>query len=75
MDMVRVDDSGHEELVHSTRIEEFDRSPGGTWYATRMRIKAVPPVEHDEVFHFYMDFDIDLHDSLFDPPNVGDRLS
>jgi hypothetical protein len=74
-DMVYQRDSGDEELVHSTRIDELDQSPNGTWYATRMRIKAVPPVKHDEIFHFYMDFDVDLPDSLFDPPKVGDRLS
>jgi hypothetical protein len=74
-DMVIVNDDGKEKIIHSTLIEEMDQSPNGTWYAKRMRIKAVPPGEHDQIFHFYLDFDVDLPDSLFDPPKVGDRLS
>jgi hypothetical protein len=74
-DMVFLADSGEEELVHSMLIEELAQSPGGTWYARRMRTKAVPPVEYDEVFDFYLDFDFDVPDSLFEPPKVGQRLS
>jgi hypothetical protein len=73
-DMVLVGTSGEEKLIHSTIIEKMAQSPSGTWYAKRMRNKAVPPVEHDAVFDFYLDFDIDLPDSFFEAPKVGETF-
>jgi hypothetical protein len=70
-DMLGVGESGSEEILSSVIIEELKQSPRGVWYATRFRVKAVPPVEHDEVFNVYIDFDVDLPDSLFELPVVG----
>jgi hypothetical protein len=74
-DMVAVDEAGGETVVHCSIIEELDQSPNGTWYAKRMRLKACRPDQHDEVFEFYLDFDVDLPESMFEVPRVGDRLS
>ena len=71
-DMLVVGDSGKEEVLSSTVVEQLKQSPKGVWYATRFRVKAVPPVESDQVFDIYVDFDVDLPDSLFEPPKVGD---
>jgi hypothetical protein len=73
-DMVIVSDSGDEKLIHSTQIEDMAQSPNGTWYVKRMRDKAVPPVQYDNVFDFYLDFDVNLPDSFFEPPKVGDAF-
>jgi hypothetical protein len=67
-------EAGKEVIQGSTVVEELNRSPGGTWYASRFRIKAVPPVAHDELFNVYIDFHVELPDSLFEPPSVGDEL-
>ncbi|MEX2091208.1 MAG: hypothetical protein WD971_00950, partial [Pirellulales bacterium] len=73
-DMLVVGDSGKEEVQSSTVVEQLKQSPKGIWYATRFRVKAVPPVENDEVVDIYVDFDVDLMDSLFEPPKVGDVM-
>lgn len=67
-------ETGREGVLGSTVVEELKRSPGGTWYATQFRNKAVPPVVHDELFHVYIDFHVELPDSLFEPPAAGDKL-
>jgi hypothetical protein len=70
-DMVGENDSGQEQSLASTVIEELKQSPRGIWYATRFRVKAVPPVQHDQIFNVYMDFDATLPDSVFEPPAAG----
>jgi hypothetical protein len=67
-----IDGNGKPSL--STVIEELEKSPSGIWHATRFRIKAVSPVEHDQVVDIFIDFDAKLPDSLFEPPAVGDEL-
>jgi hypothetical protein len=54
-------------------IEEMARSPGGVWYATRFRHFAPGPNDEliEELFHVYVDFDVELPDSLFEVPEVG----
>jgi hypothetical protein len=74
-DLVGVGETGNEEILSSTVIEEVKQSPRGVWYATRFRVKAVAPVEHDQVFNVYIDFDAEVPDSLFDPPSVGQAFS
>ncbi len=74
-DMVGSGEDGKEEILSSMVMEEFKQSPRGVWYASRFRVKAVAPVEHDQVFDAFMDFDADLPDSLFEPPSVGQVLS
>ncbi len=74
-DIIGASESRNEEVLSSIVTDEFKQSPGGVWYASRFRVKATGPVEHDQVFDVYMDFDADLPDSLFDPPSVGQVLS
>jgi hypothetical protein len=74
-DMLGVDDTGKEITVSSYVIEELKQSPRGIWYATRFRVKAVPPVEHDEVFDVFIDFDVEISDRLFEVPRVGQVLA
>ena len=73
-DMVNVQEGTEETLVHSESIEEVSRAPNGTWYASRLRQKAIPPVSFDEVVYFYVEFDAGLPDSLFELPRIGQRL-
>lgn len=70
-DMMGAGKAANEVVLGSTIIEELKQSPRGVWYASRFRSKAVPPVEHDEVYNVYIDFDVDLPDTLFEPPAVG----
>jgi hypothetical protein len=79
-DMLGGGEPGKEEITDSTVIEEMARSPQGTWYATRFRRKSSatgPNGEKiaDQVHYFYVQFDVDLPDSLFEPPKPGDVLS
>jgi hypothetical protein len=73
-DMVGTDAAGKEELLSRYIVEELKQSPKGIWYATRFRVKAVPPVEHDQVFDVYIDFDAKLPDSLFASSAVGQLI-
>jgi len=73
-DMVGMSDTGNEEILGSYIIEELKQSPRGIWFATRFRVKAVPPVAHDQIFNIYVDFDVKLPDSLFEPPVVGQEF-
>jgi hypothetical protein len=68
-------DSGKEE-VHSTIIEEMAKSPQGTWYATRIRRRVTDGDSNkrtdDEIIDdLYVDFNVNLPDSLFEPPPPG----
>jgi hypothetical protein len=68
--------AGEEELRGSTITEEVARSPGGVWYATRMRRpdqKNGPSGEavHGDVVHMYVEFGVLLPHALFDPPVPG----
>jgi hypothetical protein len=73
-DMIATDESGKEE-VHSTIIDDMAKSPQGTWYATRIRRKGSIR-DHDgkvcdEIIDLYVDFNVNLPDSLFEPPAPG----
>lgn len=70
-DMMGTDDAGNESVTHGTIVDELAESPRGVWFAKRFRVEAVPPVEHDQIFDVYIDFDADLPESLFEPPVVG----
>jgi len=54
-------------------VEELAQSPRGHWYPTRVRRKnAVRSADRatvlgDQIFHFFLDFDAELPDSLFEP--------
>jgi hypothetical protein len=67
-----------EATMNSTVIEETARSPNGTWYATRIRrMRAIRDSRghaYDEIVNLYLDFSVDLPDSLFDLPAVGHRI-
>ncbi|HEX4142371.1 MAG TPA: hypothetical protein VHY91_02380 [Pirellulales bacterium] len=75
-DMVMRDDAGNEQLHASDTTEEVARSPRGVWYATKIR-RHSPPCDKvngrriDQVYHLYVDFDVDLPEAFFDPPKVG----
>jgi hypothetical protein len=75
-DMVTRDDAGKEEIFESDTVEEVAKSPGGIWYATRIR-RSSPPNDKlngkkmDQVYHLYVNFDSDLPDAFFDPPAPG----
>ena len=65
-----------DEKVHSTIIDKMARSPQGTWYATQIRLKdAITTVSdgktYDEIIDLYVDFNVNLPDSLFEPPALG----
>ena len=72
-DMIGGDGSGKETVTHSTIIEDMARSPQGTWYATRIRIKMPGPDGKtlDETLYLYLDFNVNLPDSLFEPSALG----
>ena len=69
-------EAGTLELHESDTMEEVARSPRGVWYATRIR-RHCPEVDKlngeriDQIYHIYVDFDVDLPDSLFEPPVPG----
>jgi len=70
------DDSGREDDSKGRIIEEMAQSPGGTWYATQVRRKnALRDTSggepYDDVTYLYVDFDVDLPDSMFEPPKPG----
>ena len=72
-DMVTRDESGKEEIFESDTVEELAESPHGIWYATKVRRSnsqshGEKGEKIDQVYHFYVDFDVDLPDALFDPP-------
>jgi len=74
-DIIDKDASG-KETVHSTIIDKMARSPQGTWYATQIRLKgAITTVSdgktYDEIIDLYVDFNVNLPDSLFEPPVLG----
>jgi len=66
---------GQPTLHESNAIEEIARSPQGVWYATQSRRRTARPGEpgkfNEEIHHYYVDFDVKLPDSLFDPPKTG----
>jgi hypothetical protein len=74
-DMISGGGSGGEESVDTTIVEELAKSPQGNWYATRTRrkdaIRDSKGQTYDQVTHIYVDFDVDLPDSLFEPPKPG----
>jgi hypothetical protein len=66
---------GKPTIHESNTIEETARSPQGVWYATRNRRRTATPGKpgefNEEIHHYYVDFDVELPDSLFDPPRTG----
>jgi len=75
MDLVKRDDAGQEKVIDRETAEETARSPQGVWYATKIRRSWPEPVGNkkfvDNVAEFYVDFDVNLRDSLFEPPTPG----
>ena len=74
-DMITTDDSVNEE-THSTIIDKMAKSPQGTWYATQIRRKGAirTPSDgktYDQIIDLYVDFNVNLPDSLFEPPAPG----
>ena len=74
-DWVMRDATGQEKVTESDITEETARSPQGVWYATKIRRTFPNPggkaSSVDQVYHLYVDFDVDLPDSLFEPPTPG----
>jgi hypothetical protein len=74
-DMVVRSDAGKEEIIDSFTIEDVAKSPRGIWYATRIRrknaITDMNGAKSDQIYDFYVDFDVDLPDAFFDPPVPG----
>jgi hypothetical protein len=54
-------------------MEDFRRSPKGVWYPTVVRRKNASDrnddgvFETDQVYRFWLDFDVEMPDSLFEP--------
>ncbi len=65
-----------EETTDSYIIEEMAKSPRGIWHATRVRRESQGPngEKLGQILHFYLDFDVDLPDSLFELPKPGQRV-
>ncbi len=59
----------------TTIIDRMARSPSGIWYATRIRrensIRHSDGTTTDQVHDIHVDFNVDLPDSLFEPPSPG----
>jgi hypothetical protein len=75
-DAVMRDATGQEKVAESDTTEQIARSPQGVWYATRIRRSFPNPDKGkakslDQVYHLYVDFNVDLPDSFFEPPQVG----
>jgi hypothetical protein len=74
-DMVVRGADGQPTIHESDTIEDVARSPQGVWYATRSRRRTAKPDEpgkfDEEIHHYYVDFDVKLPDSMFDPPKSG----
>jgi hypothetical protein len=72
-DMVMRDQTGKETIINNHTVEETARSPQGVWYATKVRLKnaAGEKRQFDKISHIYVDFNVDLPDSLFEPPTPG----
>jgi hypothetical protein len=72
---VRRDGAGQEVVVEDDIVEETARSPQGVWYATRVRrkdtVRAPNAKPSDQIYHIYVDFDVDLPASLFEPQKPG----
>lgn len=67
--------NGKQNVFESDTVEETARSPQGVWYATRIR-RHFPqqegkPKMNDEIYSLYVDFNVNLPDSLFEPPKPG----
>jgi hypothetical protein len=67
--------AGQEKVTQRTTVEETARSPQGVWYASKIRRSQPEPVGNEKVVgdvaEFYVDFDVKLPDSLFEPPTPG----
>ncbi len=65
----------NEVITNSDIVEELAESPQGVWYVTRFRQPGLTPASdgktHDQLLFFYLDFNADLPDSLFEPPKRG----
>jgi hypothetical protein len=62
-------------ISESDITEETARSPKGVWYATRIR-RTFPARDGkskspDQIYKIYVDFNVNLETSLFEPPKIG----
>jgi len=74
-ELVVRDAAGQEKVINRETAEETARSPQGVWYASKIRQSIPDPVGNAKVVghvkEFYVDFDVNLPDSLFEPPTPG----
>jgi hypothetical protein len=74
-DLVVRDAAGQEKVIERTTVEETARSPQGVWYARKIRGTHPDPVGNEKVCgqveELYVDFNVNLPDSLFEPPTPG----
>jgi hypothetical protein len=74
-DWITRDAAGQENVINRDTAEETARSPQGVWYASKIRRSHPDPVGNKKVIgqvdEFYVDFDVNLPDSLFEPPTPG----
>jgi hypothetical protein len=74
-DMVLFDDEGRPRTISSHIMDSVAKSPGGVWYATRVRrknsVQAQDGSTHDDLYDIYVDFSVRLTDRDFEPPKVG----
>lgn len=76
-DMVMIDAVGEESIHLSHIVEESAQSPKGVWYAIKVRRKndiiQKDGKRYDDFYVMYVDFNVNLPDSLFAPPKVGTK--
>ena len=60
--VMRYDMVGHSSYI----VESVAQSPTGHWYPTRVRRSSAGKDRKDQIVEFYMDFEVNLPDSLFD---------
>jgi hypothetical protein len=74
-DMLERNAAGKEVVVESDLTEGIARSPQGVWYATKIRRKTSladgKPNPNDQIYDIYVDFDVQLPDAFFEPPQPG----
>jgi hypothetical protein len=73
--MIVRDAAGQEKVIERETAEETARSPQGVWYASKIHRSPPEPVGNEKVIgqvaEFCVDFDVNLPDSLFEPPKPG----
>lgn len=67
--------AGEEEIMQSVIVEKVMQSPQGYYYPAAVRqtnsVRSEDGEVFDQLYHFYLDFDVELPDSLFETAAPG----